>query len=72
MPTWDLQQLRDDVQRVHGTEQLELMSPSLNSVAARGYHVMFHYQEAERLMSEFLAKRSDQISLISKHPANSG
>lgn len=64
MPTWDLQQLRDNVERMHGKEQLELLSPSLNSVAARGYHAMFHYQEAERLLSDFLAKRSDQISLI--------
>ena len=60
---WDLKQLREDVERLFGREQRDLLSPCLNSIVDRQYYARFHFQEGIRLIKEFIEHRDDQVSL---------
>lgn len=47
---WDLKQLRTDVRRCFGSEQLRHLEPCLRSVDDRRGFARYHYSEAKRLM----------------------
>lgn len=51
MTTWNLQALRDAVEKLHGSAQKEAISPSLSSVVQRMNFMSYYYQEAARLLA---------------------
>ncbi len=60
---WNLQQLKDDVDLVHGKEQRNILSPCIQSIIDRKLYARYHFQEFERLLTEFLKGNEDQVSL---------
>lgn len=60
---WDLQQLKDDVDLLHGKEQRNILSPCIQSIIDRKLYARYHYQEFERLLTELLRGNEDQVSL---------
>lgn len=54
---WDFRQLRADIERLFGREQVGLIQPCLNSIHDwRGFG-RYHYSEAKRLMSDAVGDR---------------
>ena len=61
---WSLKELRGDVERLHGEEQEKLLFPCLESVVNRKRYARYHFQEFNKLLSEYLANKTDELSLI--------
>jgi hypothetical protein len=53
---WDLGKLRAEVHAAHGSEQLRLLKPCIDSVSERIAFAIYHYREAKRLMEPFASK----------------
>lgn len=62
--TWNLKELKEDVEFLYGRHQRDLLAPCLASIVDREWYARFHLQEAMILLKEFLANRDDEISLI--------
>lgn len=61
--TWDLKDLRDQIERLFGQMQREAISPSLNTIVERRTFARYHYGEAKRLLADAIAAHDD-ISLV--------
>lgn len=55
MTTWNLEALRDAVEKLHGPAQKKAINPSLNSLVLRMKFVSYHYHEAARLLANATA-----------------
>jgi hypothetical protein len=62
---WNLKQLRHDVGLLYGEDQVQLLSPCLNSIVDRKFYARFHFQEGMRLLQDFLQSgEHDESSLM--------
>jgi len=61
---WNLKELRNDVEHIHGKEQRDILSPCLESIIDRKHYARYHFQEFERLITEFLKGKEDEVSLF--------
>ncbi len=63
--TWNLKELKNDIETLFGKEQLELLSPCLETIADKNFYVHYHYNEIERLINEELKEiESENNKLI--------
>jgi hypothetical protein len=53
---WSLDSLREDVERLFGREQVNLLEPSLNSIPIRQDYAKVHYQRGHALLKPYLDK----------------
>lgn len=60
---WNLKDLRKNIENCYGKAQREILSPYLDSIFERRIYAQFHFQEFERLLSEFLTDKEDKTSL---------
>lgn len=58
---WNLNELRDNVERQHGRAQKDKLCPSLNSLDERQFHAIYHYQEHEKILNS-IAKSTNTTS----------
>lgn len=61
---WNLQKLVNNVKRISGIEQQELLAPTIHSIVARKNYTTFHYNEAEALLNDYLSDKSDIKNLF--------
>lgn len=62
--SWNLQQLINDVERIYGIEQQELLIPTIHSIVARKSYSDFHIEEAEALLNSYLSDKSEIVNLF--------
>lgn len=61
---WDLRILRNDVGKLYGTSQLELLRPCIESVVQREQYAHYHFKEAERLLNEGLEGKTNKFEIL--------
>lgn len=52
--TWNLEELKNDVEILYDKEQLELLTPCLETIDEKDFYVHYHYNEVERLINNEL------------------
>lgn len=62
--SWNLKQLREDVERLYGRDRVNQLSPCLESVIERAFYARYHYQEFQRLLKDYLSKHSSDSELF--------
>jgi hypothetical protein len=63
--SWDLRQLRNDVERLFGPWQREAISPCLNTIVERRYFARYHYGQARQILETAIGV-SKEIDLIGR------
>ena len=64
MSTWNIQETRDLVAQRFGRHQLDLASPSIQSVVDRQRYARYHYQETIKLFDNFVSTHLTDASLL--------
>ncbi|MGR3303258.1 MAG: hypothetical protein ACUZ8I_12245 [Candidatus Scalindua sp.] len=64
--TWNRKELENDIENLFGKEQLELLSPCLETIKEKKFNATYHLNEVERLINEELKRIApDNHKLIS-------
>jgi hypothetical protein len=64
MPPWDLETTRELVGQQHGTAQLELLAPCLQSIADRQFYAGYHFYEHQRLLRDAIDSKLDDQHIL--------
>lgn len=67
---WDLKQTRDLVQTRFGRQQVELVSPCLNSIAERREYARYHYAETRHLLETYTSRFAGSHPLAAIFPSS--
>ena len=57
MDTWNIEDTRKHILRIHGADQLELAKPALNSTTLMSHYAKYHYHEAKKLLGNLTTKQ---------------
>ena len=57
MDTWNIEDTRKHILRIHGADQLELAKPALNSTTLISLYAKYHYHEAKKLLCNLTDKQ---------------
>lgn len=65
MPPWSISDTKELVASLHGQDRLASIAPSLYAMSQRQCYARFHYQEVERLLTDFRNAYLKQDILLS-------
>lgn len=64
MTAWNLEETRKHVRRLYGSDQLKLISASLNSISDRQFFAGYHYHEYKKLLKQNIDDKLAEKDLL--------
>ena len=62
--SWSLTELKNSIETLHGTEQVKLLSPCLESIFQNQDFARYHYSELNRLVQEHFDGLEDKTNYL--------